>query len=181
MCDDSFQVYEAPKGSFDNFKHLEELILDCHSDIDFGETMVHNQEDQGILQSTTTEDLHEQMNGVPQQQELPRPRMSYRRLRVKFPETLRILSVFNSHAPDIYFIQQVVDECPLLRSLTLARCTIFTNPQCRFWQNLPRTESDSYFSDQGVADYAVGFGAPRGARMLTILNKVCPRKGVEED
>jgi hypothetical protein len=165
VCEDTFQVYKAPKDSFEAFKLLDELVLDCHSDINFGDAIAQHQNPPGNqaaqvdgenhTQPAVPEAAHGHMGGDAHQQEPPQPRMSYRRLRVKFPNTLRTLRVYNSHVPDIYFIQQVVDECPLLRSLTLARCTIFTCAQCKFWQRLPRTESDAYFSNQGVPAYAV--------------------------
>ncbi|CUA67856.1 hypothetical protein RSOLAG22IIIB_03287 [Rhizoctonia solani] len=84
--------------------------------------------------------------------------MSYRRLKINLPSTLRILRVYGSHVPDIYFIKQVAEQCPLLQSLTLARCTLFNHQGCGFWERLPRTESDAYFSDQGVSAYAAAVG-----------------------
>lgn len=174
VCEDSYQVYRAPKNAFDAFEFLEELILDCHSDINFGGTAAQQQnllenmpaQVDGGDQVEPAEPEHPGNNAggthhalqEPQPQPQPQPRMSYRRLRVKLPKTLRTLRIYHSHVPDIYFIQHVADECPRLRSLTLARCTIFTCAQCKFWEQLPRTESDAYFSSQGVAAYAAALG-----------------------
>ncbi|KAJ1309278.1 hypothetical protein OPQ81_004940 [Rhizoctonia solani] len=113
---------------------VEELILNCHSDINFG----------GDIQQYN---LHD--HGGPQA-----ARMSYRRIKAQLPDTLHTLRIYDSHVPDIYFIQQVAEQCPLLRSLTLARCTIFTRQECEFWRRLPRTETDAYFSNQGISAYA---------------------------
>lgn len=81
--------------------------------------------------------------------------MAYRQLTVIFPPTLHTLRVYSGHAPDIYLIRKAARECPKLRTLTLARCTIFTKANCRFWGRLPRSESDAYFSNQQVVEYAV--------------------------
>lgn len=82
--------------------------------------------------------------------------MAYRRLKVIFPNTLQVLRVYNSHVPDLYLIQKAARECPGLQVLTLARCTLFTQTGCRFWNQLPCGESDAYFSNHQVVDYAVG-------------------------
>ena len=94
-------------------------------------------------------------DGLPQQVEQLPPRMAYRRLAVVFPSTLRTLRVYNSHAPDIHLIHKAARECPKLRTLSLARCTLFTMANCQFWSNLPRSESDAYFNNKQVVEYAV--------------------------
>jgi hypothetical protein len=163
VCTDAYQIYKAPGNALDPFKFLEELVLDGHSDIDFGEPVISSgntvlaAESDGLgmqpQPTPTQEDLNH--NGVNAQLEPTPSRMSYRRMKVKFPSTLRTLRVYNSHVPDIYFIRKVIRECPELRSLTLARCTIFTRANCEFWNRLPPSESDSYFSNQEVGAYAV--------------------------
>lgn len=178
MCVDSYQVYRASRNTLDVFGFLDELVLDCHSDINFGELAAQNLNMLGhgalpangedLAQPAEPEPADNQDDGEDAHQQvdvIPPPRMSYRRLRLKLPHTLRTLKVYNSHVPDIYFIQQVATECPMLRSLTLARCTIFTCAQCEFWKRLPRSESDAYFSNQGVIAYAVSHSLAHHNRM----------------
>lgn len=173
MCVDGYQVYTAPKNALDAFVLLEELVLDCHSDINFRESTV--QPPNTFAAQSAVPGPEEYLNNgedAHQQHAIPQPRMSYRRLRLKLPHTLRTLKIYNSHVPDIYFIQQVVTECPLLRSLTLARCTIFTCAQCEFWKRLPRTESDAYFSNQGATAYAVSFSPGQIANIVRYLQSL---------
>jgi hypothetical protein len=159
VCMDPYQVYKAPSSAFGQFAFLEELVIDGHSDIDFGRTTAHPGNpvlaahgDEPETQIETAPAHHHDGHAQPE----PAPsRMSYRRMKVKFPPTLRTLEVYNSHVPDIYLIHKVIDECPELRSLTLARCTLFTRANCEFWKRLQRSESDSYFSNQEVEAYAV--------------------------
>ncbi|CAE6423995.1 unnamed protein product [Rhizoctonia solani] len=159
VCKDEYDVYRAPEYAFKGFGLIEELVLNCHWDINFGgrqpghltghaEAQVAGTHgDQPAVQENLDADAH------------PQPaRMSYRRLKINLPGTLRILRVYGSHVPDIYFIKQVAEQCPLLQSLTLARCTLFNHQGCEFWERLPRTESDAYFSDQGVSAYATAVG-----------------------
>ncbi|CAE6504755.1 unnamed protein product [Rhizoctonia solani] len=165
VCENDYQVYGAPRNAFEGFNFLEELVLSCHSDINFG----------GDTHPENINDHAESQTGHPDGQPAPQAnpngavdqhnmtlqqpiRMSYRRLKVKLPSTLRTLKVYDSHVPDIHFIQQVTEQCPLLESLTLARCTIFARKECEFWRRLPRTESDAYFSNQGIASYAAAIG-----------------------
>ncbi|CAE6429762.1 unnamed protein product [Rhizoctonia solani] len=128
VCKDGYDIYRAPKHAFEGFGLIEELVLNCHQDINFGgrfgqpdhlgmhaEPQAGAHDDQLVAQGNPGTDAH------------PQPaRMSYRRLKIKFPTTLRTLRVYDSHVPDIYFIQQAAEQCPLLQSLTLARCTLFT-------------------------------------------------------
>lgn len=152
MCQDQYQIYKAPQHAFQPFAFIEELVFDGHSDIEFGTSMAHWETtlNQATAQQGQDDDIE-----LPQQQELPPPRMSYRRLEVVFPPTLHTLRVYNGHAPDIYLIHKAARECPKLRILTLARCTLFTMTQCKFWSRLPRSENDAYFNNQQVAEYAV--------------------------
>ncbi|CAE6439825.1 unnamed protein product [Rhizoctonia solani] len=160
VCENGYQVYRAPKNAFEGFKFLEELILNCHSDINFGEDIQpHNAHEPQEGESDGQLATQDNPDGAHQPNMIIQPaRMSYRRLRVELPSTLRRLRVYDSHVPDIYFIQQVVEQCPLLQSLTLARCTIFSRHGCDFWRRLPSTESDAYFSNQGVSAYAAAIG-----------------------
>ncbi|CAE6439818.1 unnamed protein product [Rhizoctonia solani] len=161
VCATAYQIYQAPKDAFREFKFIEELILNCHLDINFGGDGLGQQQNphvhagpHAVHAQGLNDDDHPHDN-IPQ----PIP-MSYRRLRVKLPGSLRTLRVYGSHVPDVYFIQQVVEQCPLLQSLTLARCTIFSRQECDFWKRLPRTESDAYFNDNGIHAYAVSRVTP---------------------
>ncbi|KAG8702395.1 hypothetical protein FRC08_003508 [Ceratobasidium sp. 394] len=160
VCTDSYRVYQAPSNAFDSFKSLQELVLDGHSDVTFGRPGNSSRSsasaslinEHGSPAEAVLADDHDDPGHA-------RPsRMSYRKLRAKFPPTLRILRIYNSHVPDIYYIHKVVRECPELRSLTLARCTMFTRANCEFWERLPRSESDSYFNNLGVEGYATAVG-----------------------
>lgn len=151
VCRDDFKIYQAPADALHPFDSLVELIIDGHSDIDFGDI---------LSKDNKLSPAHEQAGQVEEAQRRTEqavvPRMAYRRLKVIFPNTLRFLRIYNSHVPDLYLIQKAARECPELRVLTLARCTLFTRASCRFWDNLPQGESDAYFSNHKVVDYAVG-------------------------
>ncbi|KDN47412.1 hypothetical protein RSAG8_03552, partial [Rhizoctonia solani AG-8 WAC10335] len=130
VCRDGYGVYRAPKDAFEGFGLIEELVLDCHRDINFGGGF--GQQEplpmHTAFQAAGAQNDPLVMQGNPGANAHPQPaRMSYRRLRVNFPSTLRTLRVYDSHVPDVYFIQQVAEQCPLLQSLTLAR-----------WQPRPR-------------------------------------------
>jgi hypothetical protein len=156
VCIETYQIYKAPGDALEPFRFLEKLVLDGHLDIDFGEPTVSAQSDEHGMQAQPTPVDEEPNHDEGHVQLEPTPsRMSYRRMKVKLPSMLRTLEVYNSHVPDVYFIRKVVCECPELRYLTLARCTIFTREHCEFWERLPRSESDSYFSNQEVEAYAV--------------------------
>ncbi|KAG8722003.1 hypothetical protein FRC09_007001 [Ceratobasidium sp. 395] len=166
VCVDSYMIYQAPSNTFEAFTFLEELVLDGHSDINFSSPAGHPTSWGAATPIDTSEDLtgamlsgSEMTYNTANLQLEPTPlRMSYRKLKVKLPQKLRTLRIYNSHVPDVQFIHKVARECPELRSLTLSRCTIFTRTNCGFWQRLPRSESDSYFSNQGVETYAVAVG-----------------------
>ncbi|QRV73288.1 hypothetical protein RhiJN_01302 [Ceratobasidium sp. AG-Ba] len=151
-CLDTFKIYQAPAGALEGFGNLEELAISGHSDIDFGCPM------SGLDFPTAASDTNQDqaLSEHEAHPEATPQRMSYRKLKVRFPETLRVLKIYDNHAPDIYFIDKVANECPNLQSLTLARCTMFTRLNCEFWARLPSSESDSYFSNYGVETYAVG-------------------------
>ncbi|KAF8602597.1 hypothetical protein BDV93DRAFT_581796 [Ceratobasidium sp. AG-I] len=167
VCRDKFQIYKAPKHAFQHFAFIEELVFDGHLDIDFGTPRML----QGETMSQTAQALtSEEEDDEPQGQEQPFSRMAYRRLAVIFPPSLQILRVYNGHAPDIYLIRKVIRECPKLQTLTVARCTLFTMAGCQFWDSLPRSESDSYFNNEQVAEYATAIGKELGR--LRILHTV---------
>ncbi|KAG8770723.1 hypothetical protein FRC12_004088 [Ceratobasidium sp. 428] len=151
ICADSYQIYRARSDILATFEFLQELVLDGHSDINFGGAIVAASARNPLAGAELLDDGHALSEAVA-------TRMSYRKLKVKFPQTLRSLKVYNSHVPDIYYIHKAARECPELRSLTLARCTIFTQSDCAFWKRLPRSESDSYFSNVGVEAYAAAVG-----------------------
>ncbi|KAG8786855.1 hypothetical protein FRC12_016167 [Ceratobasidium sp. 428] len=151
ICTDSYQIYRARNDILEPFKFLEELVIDGHSDINFGRVEAVT----GAWNPPASGELLDAGDAPP---ESVTTRMSYRKLKVKLPQTLRKLKVYNSHVPDIYYIHKVARECPELRSLALARCTIFTQSDCAFWKRLPRSESDSYFSNVGVEAYAAAVG-----------------------
>lgn len=146
VCGDEYKIYQAPVDALRDFNSLVELIIDGHSDIDFGD------ERRSITAQVRAEDGAHYHT----QQQSAVPRMAYRRLKVTFPNTLQVLRVYDSHVPDLYLIQKAARECPELQTLTLARCTLFTRAGCTFWHRLPCGESDAYFSNHKVADYAVG-------------------------
>ncbi|KAH7343180.1 hypothetical protein B0J17DRAFT_166755 [Rhizoctonia solani] len=161
VCRNEYNVYQAPKHAFEGFGLIEELVLNCHQDINFGGEFGQQQHPHihAELQTAGIQTDQQNTQGNTGGNAHPQPvRMSYRKLRVNFPSTLLTLRVYDSHVPDIYFIQQVAEQCPLLESLTLSRCTLFTHQGCEFWRRLPRTESDAYFSNQGVSGYASAIG-----------------------
>lgn len=137
LCPDSYQVYTAPQEALLDFKHIEELVLDVHSDICFREATV-----------MPNANIGEAPVIIP-------PRMSYKNLGARFPCTLKTLRLFHGHCPDIAIIRKAASDCPELEVLTLGRCTMFTEDQCRFWGHLPPGEHDAYFSNEDVEDYAV--------------------------
>ena len=151
MCRDKFQIYKAPEHAFQHFAFIEELVFNGHSDIDFAAGVPRGE----IMSQTVQQGLTNEEQDESTQQEQPLSRMTYRRLRVIFPPSLQTLRVYNGHAPDIYLIRKAMRKCPKLRTLTLARCTLFTMAGCRFWDSLPHSESDSYFNNEQVAEYAV--------------------------
>ncbi|KAF8691114.1 hypothetical protein RHS03_08771, partial [Rhizoctonia solani] len=151
---------------------LEELELHCHQDIRFEEGEISQPPNPDTHLDPPPADLDEPGGHAahPLPEVVQPIQMFYRRLKVYLPATLRALRVYDSHTPDIYFIRQVIEQCPLLQSLTLSRCTLFTRQECKFWKNLPQGESDSYFSDQGVPAYASAVaGELKGVKNLREL------------
>ncbi|KAF8602598.1 hypothetical protein BDV93DRAFT_523966 [Ceratobasidium sp. AG-I] len=155
VCGDQFEIYRAPADALGGFEFLVELVIDGHSDIDFSDRSSSNLSKQPpALMQTGQVDGADHSHS----QQTTAPRMAYRRLKVTFPKTLQTLRIYNSHVPDIYLIQKAARDCPELKALTLARCTLFTRAGCRFWNNLPQGESDAYFSNHKVAEYASAVG-----------------------
>ncbi|QRV88184.1 hypothetical protein RhiJN_16202 [Ceratobasidium sp. AG-Ba] len=169
---DTFEIYRAAPSALEKFGLLEELTIDGHSDIDFGCPTGGSNSGPTTTGADGQDNVAEhEYDDTEAQAEDITARMSYRKLKVRLPATLRALRIYNSHVPDIYFIHKVVGECPHLQSLTLARCTMFTRPDCEFWARLPGNESDSYFSNQGIETYAAAVG--KELSKIPELQEVC--------
>jgi hypothetical protein len=89
----------------------------------------------------------------------------YHLLTAYLPCSLRRLWIVNAHGPDAAILQALCLYCPQLEELSISRCTYFSPrlryqsdsdcvDPCKYWTLFPG-EHDSYFSSEGVYEYAV--------------------------
>ncbi|KAG8688627.1 hypothetical protein FRC08_011340, partial [Ceratobasidium sp. 394] len=110
----------------------------------------------------------------------PTPLGRYHLIASHLPSSLRRLWIVNAHGPDAAVIQTLSIHCPHLEELLISRCTIFSPRMreqaeggrfgaCKHWELFPE-EHDSYFSTEGVPEYAESLG--RELMPLTNLKKL---------
>jgi hypothetical protein len=129
----------APEKLLLNFQNLHTVFIDAHNDFQPNE-------------GTTSPGR-------------PSALGRYHLLTAYLPRSLRRLWVVNAHGPDAAVIQALCLHCPQLEELSISRCTHFSPRlryqsgsdhinSCKYWSLFPG-EHDSYFSSEGVHEYAV--------------------------